>query len=211
MKTLLWTLSIGSLAGGIAAVMLLVSLLRSMPGGPFIGGAGVMLALLAGAVLIVLVATGLGTGYALRRHGHAGPLHVHLVFAGALLVAAAGFGLSLAARKAETQRQVQAAMERSEQEARALEALLSDPARLAAHVAQHGVHGAIPGTWMSPLEAAATRGHTALALQLLDQGATVTEHARAVAAQRGDTALLDAMRARRAGGGAAAGAASPRP
>ena len=91
MKTLLWTLSIGSLAGGIAAVALLASLLRSMPGGPFIGGAGVMLALLAGAVLVVLVATGLGTGYALRRHGHAGPLHVHLVFAGALLVSAAGF------------------------------------------------------------------------------------------------------------------------
>lgn len=202
MKTLLWILSVGSLVGSVAVVVLLASLLRAMPGGPFIGGVGVLLALVLGAVLLVLVATGLIASAALRRHGDPGLLKVHLWFAGGLLVGAAAWGLALVGRQVEMQRQTEAAWQRSKQDDKAMQAMLADPAQLAAHIAQYGVNAPIAGTWMSPLEAAAQYGHTALVVQMAGQGATVTENALALAAKRADTAMLAAMLAHRGPEGA---------
>lgn len=202
MKTLLWILSVGSLVGSVATVALLASLLRNMPGGPFIGGAGVLLAFVLGAILVVLVATGLIASAALRRHGDPGLMRVHLWFAGILLTGAAAWGLSLVGRQAEMQRQAEAAWQRSKQDEKAMEAMLADPAQLAAHIAQYGVNAPIAGTWMSPLEAAAQYGHTALVVQMAGQGATVTENALALAASRADTAMLTAMLAHRGPDGA---------
>lgn len=196
MKTLLWLLSIGSLLGSIATVALLVSLLRSMPGGPFIGGAGVVLAVAAAALLVALLVAGTVASLLLRRHGDPALLRIHLGWIGVLLVGAAVTGLSAVGRKAEMQRQSELAWERSRQQEQALAVLLADPARLAAHVAQHGVNGTIDGTWMSPLEAAAQQGYTDLALQMLGQGAAVTDNALLLARQRGDKRLLAALLAR---------------
>lgn len=188
--------------GAVAVVALLASLLRAMPGGPFIGGAGVLLAVVLGAALAILVAIGLITAAALRRHGDPGLLKVHLWFAGGLLVGAAAWGLSVVGRQAEMQRQAEASWQRSKQDEKAMQAMLADPAQLAAHVAQYGVNAPIAGTWMSPLEAAAQYGHTALVVQMADQGATVTENALALAAGRADTAMLTAMLAHRGSDGA---------
>lgn len=201
MKTFFWLLSTGSLLGSVAAVVLLVSLLRSPPGGPFIGGAGVVLGVAAAGLVVLLFVIGTVAAWQLRRHGDPLLLRIHLGWIGVLLVAAAASGLSALGRQAEVQRQSEQAWERSRQQEQALAAMLADPARLAAHVAQHGVHGAIGGTWMSPLEAALQQGHTDLALQMLGQGATVTDNALLLAKQRGDERLLAAMLARAKPGG----------
>lgn len=196
MKHFLWFVSLGSLLGSMATLGLLAALLRSPPGGPFIGGAGVVLTAAAAIVVAVLLLTGTLASWWLRKHGDPGLWRVQLAWVGLVLMAALVTGLSARGRQADAQHQAELAWQASKQQEQALAAMLADPVRLAAHVAQHGVQGALPGTWMSPLEAAVERGYTDLAVQMLRQGATVTENALITATRRGDRTMLAALLAR---------------
>lgn len=201
MKHFLWFVSVGSLLGSMATLGLLAALLRSPPGGPFIGGAGVVLTVAAAIVVAALLLTGTLASWWLRKHGDLGLWRVQLVWVGLVLLAAVVAGLSARGRQADAQHQAELAWQALKQQEQALASLLADPARLAAHVAQQGVHGALPGTWMSPLEAAVERGYTDLVVQMLGQGATVTENALITATRRGDKTMLAALLARPRSGG----------
>lgn len=193
MKHFLWIVSLGSLVGSMATLGLLASLLRSPPGGPFIGGAGVVLTVAAAIVVAVLLLTGMAASWWLRQRGDPGLWRLQLGWVCVVLLAALVAGLSASGRQAEARHSAERAWAGSKQQAQALEALLADPDRLAAHVEQHGVDGSLAGTWMSPLEVAVERGYTGLAAQMLDKGATVSENALVVATRRADRTMLAAM------------------
>jgi ankyrin repeat protein len=198
MKFFLQVLAGGSLLGAIAAVAVMgILFVRGGGGGPYVGAAFVFLLVFLGAVAAVLVVVGLVASILLRRRGDARPLRRFAWFLGTLLVVISALMLFETIETTRRADQVRQAREAYDKEQEMTKALMADPAKLAAYVAQHGVNAGLPGTWLSPLEAAVRNGYIDLTQQMLTQGATVSVEALASAAKRGDAPMVTLLLAHR--------------